>query len=242
MVFKDKEKALLYIRTSTGEQTPELQIKDCQTLAERLGLQITKITEDKVSGWKDVERENFENVKQAIQRKEIQHLIVWDLDRIYRNRKKLIAFFEFCKIYSCQIHSFRQNWLDTLNSIPEPFNEIMHSTMLQIMGWLAEDESNKKSDRIRLAVRKEDGKPTKSYKGNKWGRKTILTDRLISDILKLRTEGKSIRTIKKEVYAYDKNNNKIPVSVATIHSVLHNPVQKTSQRIQQEKPINNLIS
>ena len=111
-------------------------------------------------------------MKKLIKSGNIKHFIVWDLDRIYRNRIKLKQFFEFCKLYKCSVHSFRQGWLEKLHEIPEPFNEIMHDLMLNLMGWLAEDESKKKSERVKAAVRKKGG-ITKSYKGKKWGRKKL---------------------------------------------------------------------
>ena len=48
----------------------------------------------------------------------------------------------------------------------------MWDFMIQQAGEEAEEESRKKSERVKLAVRNEDG-VTKSYKGNKWGRKTM---------------------------------------------------------------------
>ncbi len=160
---------IIYLRTSTEEQNPENQLRDCKTLVKGE----FELIKEKQPAFKDKDRPNFERAKKLIKSGNIRHFIVWDLDRIYRNRIKLKQFFEFCKLYKCSIHSFRQKWLEQLHKIPEPFNEIMHDLMLNLMGWLAEDESKKKSERVKLAVRKKEGKPTKSYKGNKWGRKSL---------------------------------------------------------------------
>lgn len=159
---------IVYIRTSTEEQTPELQLKDCNILLEKLSIKDYEIISDKQSAWKDVDREGFDKIAKAIKSREVKNLICWDLDRLFRNRKKLIEFFQFCKIYKCKIYSARQDWLESLNKMPEPFNEIMFDLMLSIMGWLAEEESTKKSQRVKNAVVKEDG-ITKSYKGKRWG-------------------------------------------------------------------------
>lgn len=154
--------------------------------------------QDQQSAWKDYkERESFNKVKSLIKNKQANHLIVWDLDRIYRNRRKLIEFFEYCKLYGCKIHSARQEWLEQLNDMPSPWDEAIHDLMLHIMGWMAEDESNKKSARIKAATRKK-GDITISYKGNKWGRKKISTQK-INKILSAYSEGKSIRDISREL-------------------------------------------
>jgi len=187
--------AVIYVRTSTEEQTPENQIKDCHNIN---FWGTPEIIQDKQSAWKEKDRVGFEKLKKLISSKKVKHLIVWDLDRIYRNRKNLIKFFEFCKFYNCKVHSFRQGWLEKLHKIPEPFNEIMFNLMLQIMGWLAEEESTKKSDRVKLAVRKK-GNKTYSYRGNKWGRKGLST-RTKNRIKELRKDkGLSMREIAEEL-------------------------------------------
>ncbi len=210
---------IIYIRTSTEEQHPENQLKDCKTLVSG----DYELIEDKQSAWKEEkERDGFKIVKKLIKSRKIKHFIVWDLDRIYRNRIKLKEFFEYCKLYKCSIHSFRQRWLEEMYKMPEPFNEIMHDLMLNIMGWIAQDESDKKSQRVKAAIRKEDG-VTKSYKGNKWGRKSLKVD---GEILKLREEGKTIREIQQEVFYWDKNNHKKFVSVGYVHKILKGGIVK----------------
>ncbi len=204
---------IIYIRTSTEEQHPENQLKDCKILVK----EEYELIEDKQSAWKEEkERDGFNKAKKLIKSRKIKHFIVWDLDRIYRNRIKLKEFFEYCKLYKCSIHSFRQRWLEEMYKMPEPFNEIMHDLMLNIMGWIAQDESDKKSKRVKAAIRKVDG-VTKSYKGNKWGRKSLRVD---VEIFKLRKEGKTMREIQQEVFYWDKNNHKKFVSIGYVHKIL----------------------
>jgi len=203
----------VYIRTSTEEQEPETQIREIETIS---GKEYT-LFKDKQSAWKDnKERNEFESLRKEIENKKINDLYVWDLDRIFRNRKRLLAFFEFCKMYKCMIHSYRQQWLEQLITMPEPFNEMMYGFMLHMMGWIAEEESDKKSERVKKAVIRSSG-TTKSYKGNKWGRKEI-NKSVINQILNLR--GKPIREISKLVYYYDKNNNKKNVSPSFVHKII----------------------
>jgi DNA invertase Pin-like site-specific DNA recombinase len=161
---------VIYIRTSTDDQNPANQLADCEKL--NVWGEYIKI-EDMQSAWKDTtDRKEFNELIKLIKTRKVKHLIVWDLDRIYRNRLKLSAFFELCKINGCLIHSFRQGWLESINQIQPPFNDIMHTLMLSIMGWLAEEESTKKSERVKAAIRvRDDG--AYSYKGNKWGRDCV---------------------------------------------------------------------
>lgn len=188
-------KTIIYLRTSTEDQNPENQLKDCLSI-NNYGDAGQLI--DKQSAWKDnKERKSFDALRKMIFKKRVDHLIVWDLDRIYRNRKKLKEFFELCKISNCKIHSFRQQWLEEMNNIQPPFNEIIHNLMLQIMGWLAEEESTKKSERVKSAIRKKGG-VTISYKGNKWGRKALSTQKM-NQLRELSTQGKSLREMAREL-------------------------------------------
>ena len=194
--MKIEFETIIHIRTSTEEQNPQNQLKDCLFIyKEKWGKY--KLFEEKQSAWKDSIRDVFEEEKVLIKKGGIKHYICWDVDRIYRNRKRLISFFKFCKMHGCKIHSYRQQFFESLHTMPEPFNEAMFDFMLQMMGWFAEDESNKKSDRVKSAVRKR-GDITISYKGNKWGRKGISKQK-VSKIKELRNQGLSLREISKEL-------------------------------------------
>ena len=208
-------KIAIYIRTSTDEQNPENQLKDCLNLV----TEEYELFEDKQSAWKEhKEREGFDSLKKLIIRGKLRKLVVWDLDRIYRDRKNLVEFFKFCELNKCKIHSYRQKWLTQINNMPSPWNEIIHDLMIQIMGWLAQEESDKKSQRVRASMRmKEDG--VYSYKGNKWGRKRISLQ-ATKKILELREKGMSIRQICKEVKYSDKNNNMKNVSSGLVHKIV----------------------
>jgi len=207
---------VIYNRTSTDEQNPENQLKDCKSM---ISGQST-VFQEQISAWKDnIIRPEFNKIKNLIKNKQVTDLYVWDLDRLYRNRIKVKNFFEFCKAYNCQIHSFRQVWLEDIHKIPNPWNEIVYDLLINVMGWIAEDESTKKSQRVKSAIRKKRGK-TYSYKGNKWGRESNVTYRLIQEVLELKAKGESIREIAKKVYIYDKNRNKKNISKSLVHKIL----------------------
>ncbi len=225
------KQTIIYIRTSTEEQNPENQLKDCEALVTKLDLNDYEVLEEKESAWKDnVQREIFNSIKKSIEHNQIKNLLCWDLDRLFRNRKKLMQFFELCKIYNCKIYSVRQEWLEGINNIQEPFNEIVHNLMIQVMGWLAEEESQKKSDRVKSAVRKNKEGTTISYKKNKWGRKTIITKKLIESCKKLKEQGLDHRKIAEQVYYYDKNNNKKKISPSLVYKLLKENPEKVKEK------------
>jgi len=210
------KKTIIYLRTSTEEQNPENQKRECLSLVKS---EDYEILEEKQSAFKDNERKQFELIRAGIKKGEIKELIVWDWDRLFRNRKKLKEFFEFCKIYKCEIHSFRQKFFEDFYKIPSPFDEIIQELVLNLMGWLAEDESKKKSERVKSAIRKDKKGQTISYKGNVWGRKAI-SKKVNHEIIEARKKGLSIREISQSVFYWDKNNNKRKVSVGYVQKTL----------------------
>jgi DNA invertase Pin-like site-specific DNA recombinase len=117
--------------------------------------------------------------------------------------------------------------MDKNNSDNPIFNELLKGIfkaiwdfMIQQAGEQAEEESRKKSQRIKLAVRKVDGKKSVSYKGNKWGRKSI-SKKVDEEIIKLFKEDKTYREICQTVFYWNKNNHKKFVSMGYVSGVIN---------------------
>jgi DNA invertase Pin-like site-specific DNA recombinase len=205
----------VYIRTSTEDQEPENQIREIETISGKE----YNLFQDKQSAWKDdKDRPDFEKLRTKIKEHQVQELFVWDWDRLFRNRKKLREFFQFCSIYKCHVHSFRQGFFETFYKIPSPFDEIMQELFLNLLGWMAEDESIKKSSRVKAAVRIVNG-ITESYEGNKWGYHGV-GEEADKQIMELSKQGKTTREIAKEVFYWNKNRNKKYVSVGYVHKLI----------------------
>jgi len=207
-------KNVVYLRTSTEEQNPELQIQSILSLFDGDEYIVYK---EQQSAFKDKDRVEFERIKKLINKRAFTDLYVWDLDRLFRNRLNLVDFFKYCSMKGVKIHSYRQKWLEDLNKAPSPWNEIMSDLLVQIMGWMAEEESTKKSARVKNAIRHKDGK-TISYKGNKWGRKS-LPKQTKDKIIELHLQGESTRSISGKVLTW-KNGNSKNVSKSAVHKII----------------------
>lgn len=206
----------VYIRCSTNEQTPELQLTDISTM---VNLEDTEILNEKVSAYKDnVKRPIFEDLKLKIKKGSVDILYVWHLDRLYRNRQKLIEFLKFCRLYKTKVLSYNQKFLDVFLTMPPPFDEVMYDLMLQIIGWISEEESSTKSKRVKLSVRKE-LTGTYSHKGNKWGRKAF-PKQTLDRVIRLHNDGYSIRNISNQVNVYDKNKNSKNISKSSVQKII----------------------
>src|ERR1019366_8425977 len=98
-------KNTFYIRTSTSEQTPELQLRDL----EQICIDEHTVYKETHSAWKEnAKRPVFAKILELIEKGKIANIYVWDLDRIYRNRLRLKDFFLLCKQHNCKIHSYNQ--------------------------------------------------------------------------------------------------------------------------------------
>lgn len=203
---------VIYIRTSTTEQTPELQLKDIySTFPESRD---AKIYQEQVSAYKDnVRRPVFEEVTSLIDSGEITDLYVWDWDRLYRNYKKLNQFFALCKRNdvrgTVKVHSYGQLMFEQFVNLPEPFDTMLTDMMQTLTGFLGQSESKKKSDRIKMAVVKDQGVKTKSYKGNEWGRRADITEDQVMRMLEMRRQGLSYRQISSEMTRFDASKNMV---------------------------------
>ena len=167
-------KVVIYIRTSTNKQNPENQLSDCRSICRKeWGAPV--ILEDEESAFKeDSKRPGFGELLAMVKRGEVSHVVVWDFDRIYRRKDKFKEVLALFKAFKVQLHSYRQNWMEMVNNIPPPFDEIIYDMLISLFGWLAEEESRRKGDRIRAAIRVRRGVKM-SYKGNVWGRKPLST-------------------------------------------------------------------
>jgi len=221
---------VIYLRTSTEEQNPKLQLKDCIELAKKLGLNDYEVLEEYGSAFKDnVKRPVLDSIQKAIWKdKTVKNIIIWDFDRLFRNRIKTIEFIRNYGKIGLKVYSCRQDWFQAIEKMPIPFNEMMKDLMLQMIGWIAEEESQKKSDRIKNAVRKNKKGITVSYKGNRWGKK-LLSKVARQKILELHKEGYTMRMIAKNVTYADKNNNMKNVSLGIVHKTITENTLKNNE-------------
>jgi len=178
---------VIYLRTSTEEQTPENQLKDVQSLAPV----DAEILIEKASAWKNEERRPvFSVLRKDVLRGAVASICIWDLDRLYRNRKASVEFLRLCYAQGVAVRSYRQEWLSQIEKLPSPWNEIVREFLIQILSWLAEEESDKRSKRVKIAHQ--------NHSGNSWGRPKAEFNSYRAYQL-LFVDGLSIRAVAKEL-------------------------------------------
>ena len=178
-------KAAIYLRTSTEDQHPENQEKDCLDFAKNRGYEVEGIYLERLSGFKQLIRPEYEKVKEKARKGEIKAVIVWALDRWVRNRDTLMDDTVILRNYGCKIHSVKEAWLEAIN-IEGSLGKTIQEFLLGLMGSMAEMESQRKSERVKIAH--------KNHKGKKWGRPSTHTNKK-KIVWGLRMEGNTIRKI-----------------------------------------------
>lgn len=204
-------KCVIYLRTSTTEQTPEKQLNDCLLFAKSRGYEVLKVYTEQLSGYKtNIVRPMYEEIKTLAYEGKINAVIVWALDRWVRNRDTLLEDVTILRNYNCKLHSVNEQWLEAVN-IEGPLGKTIQDFLLGLVGSLAQLESKRKSERTIMAYNNRKGR---------WGRKGIpnVTKKKIIDLWLLKTP---IRAISKQVYYYDKNKHPKYVSVGVVHKIIN---------------------
>ena len=182
------QNAAIYLRTSTKEQNPENQLQDCIAFCQKMGVSDYEVFSEQKSAWRrENNREVFDDLVKDLEKKKYGLLVVWRYDRIYRNMKKFTRFMELMfMVHGVKVYSVKEEWItdlwdivnsDIVDTLPSPFDEVIKEqfllhwkTMIKIAGKIGQDESDKRSERTKSAVRRNKDGVTMSYKNNKWGR------------------------------------------------------------------------
>lgn len=231
--MENKEKAIIYNRVSTKEQSPELQVQACKEYVASKGWQLIDVLEEKASAYKDeTKRIIFNQMIERAKKNEFNHIVVWNMDRFSRQPEVevLNLIKNLSLLHNVEIHSVNGDlWSELVESIGklksmgfigEALTEFLEKLLRGFEFQRAHRESKVKSERVKLAVVKVDGNQTISYKGNVWGRRSIINERIIEEVLKLSSEGKKIREISNLVYYYDESRNKRPLSKSLVHKII----------------------
>jgi DNA invertase Pin-like site-specific DNA recombinase len=182
----------LYARVSTNGhgQDPEMQLRELREYADRRGWSVVEEYIDRgVSGAK-VSRPALNRLMADAQRRKIDTVLVWKLDRFARSLKHLVMAAEHFEELGVSFVSLREN-LDPTTP--------MGKAMFGMIGVMAELERSLIVERVRAGLR------NAKAKGKKLGRPRVFVDE--SKIEQLRASGASWRTIA----------NQLGIGVGTAH-------------------------
>lgn len=178
-------RAVIYTRTSTRQQRTASQLEALKPMVEKSGYDLVEIIEDVgVSGTrKGRQREGMAKVMEMVNRREIDVLCVYSVDRIGRSMSDVLSLVEELneKGVGLVIH---KNGIDTTTTYGR--------TLVGFFALVAQMERDFISSRIA------DGIAASKAKGTQFGRKTISKEK-IDAIRALRAQGKGMNYIAKHL-------------------------------------------
>jgi len=175
----------IYVRVSTLQQTTENQLLELYEICERNDWSVVEEYNETVSGTKGVDgRSELSRLLQDAQRKKFEKVVIWSVDRLGRSMKHLVMVLSQLKDLDVDIYSYKQG-IDTSTT--------MGSSFFHMVGIFAELENNMRSERQKIGIKRA------LKDGVKFGRKDVMDEDKEYQIYQLRSKGKSIRSIAKEV-------------------------------------------
>ena len=138
-----------------------------------------------ISGTKGVEeRSELERMLIDASRRKFDKVVIWSVDRVARSMKHLIQVLSQLDDLDIDIYSYKQG-IDTSTTMGKSF--------FHMVGIFAELENNLRSERQKIGIKRA------LDNGAQFGRKTIIDDLMISNVVQEREKGLSIRKIADEL-------------------------------------------
>jgi DNA invertase Pin-like site-specific DNA recombinase len=190
----------IYARVSTGEQTPDNQLRELRAVAVRMGWQVVEeFVDHGISGTKGRDRRPaYDRLYRAILRRELDLLMAWSVDRLGRSLQQLVALLSDLQAKGVDLYLHQQG-IDTTTPAG--------TAMFQMCGVFAQFERAMIQERVKAGLERA------RAQGKRLGRPRI-PDRVEQAIRAARQQGKGIKKIATE----------LRVGVSTVQRVVHEPV------------------
>lgn len=149
----NNNRAAIYVRVSTDEQTTDNQIPELLKIAQDRGLVIKHTYSEEVSAWRAGRQVQLKQLLIDASYHRYDYLLIWSMDRLSREGVgTLFRYVNTFKGYGCQVISCKEPWLESSG----PAGDLL----LAVTAWVAEFESKRRSERITAAMakRKAEGK------------------------------------------------------------------------------------
>ena len=190
-------RAVIYSRVSTNEQTVENQLRVLREVAEKRGLEVVReISDEGISGAKGRnERPGFDELIKGSVKNEWDIILVWDVSRLGRSLKHLVSFLEDIQSAHCDMY-IHQSGIDTSTASGK--------MMFGMLSVLSEFERSMIRERV-IA-----GQQRAVANGVKLGRKTNVNDGIITAVYHMRQNNVPIKRIAKD----------LQIGVGTVYKIL----------------------
>ncbi len=182
--------AATYARVSTTEQELEGQKREIMEYASRLGLNVVREFDEKVSGTGKVDRAQYDRLMREAEDldRKWSHLIVWALDRFSRADRFTRAIDAVLDLEAKGVafHSLKEPMLDTP---PDGQPNIGREILLAILPVIAKFEAIRHRERTQLAMAEIKSGRRRTRSGKPPGRPVRVTDEKVAEIVRWREKG-----------------------------------------------------
>ena len=189
----------IYARVSTGEQTPDNQLRELRAVAARMDWHIgAEYIDHGTSSAKGRDRRpGYDRLCDAIVRREIDLVMAWSVDRLGRSLQQLVALLSDLQARGVDLYLHQQG-IDTTTSAGK--------AMFQMCGVFAEFERAMIRERVRAGLQRA------RAQGKTLGRPRT-PEVVEARIRAARRQGKGIKKIASE----------LGIGVSTVQRVVHGP-------------------
>ncbi len=173
-------------------QDPRSQVRALRAAADRLAWRVVDVVELRQSAWDETSaREVQERVLEPIRAGRADTIMVWALDRLIRRDplETMLFINRLEKHYGAALYSLQEPFLSTASD-PE-----IRKLLLPIVAWIAEQESRRRSERVREKVRSKRIQAANLGERATWGRGRLATPKEISTVLEFGRRGRSVREV-----------------------------------------------
>ena len=179
-------RAVIYARVSTSHQNLDNQLLELRMVAQRMGVSVvTELTDDGISGAKGrTERPGFDKIFRMIQRREIDLIMSWSIDRLGRSIQDLVGFMKEIQATGVGLYIHQQ----AINT-STPAGRMIFG----IFSALGEYERELIRERINAGLARA------KAEGKKLGRPSNVNDSVKTSVRILREKGYSIHHIAREL-------------------------------------------
>jgi DNA invertase Pin-like site-specific DNA recombinase len=179
-------RAVLYARVSTSHQTVENQLLELRAAAQRMGARIVEeVTDNGISGTKGrADRPGFDRLFRMVQRREVDLVMSWSIDRIGRSIQDLVSFMKDVQAVGVDLYIHQQ----AINTAT-PAGRMVFG----IFSALGEYERELIRERINAGLARA------RAEGKKLGRPTSVNDSVRTSVRLLRDKGLSVHRIAKQL-------------------------------------------
>lgn len=143
----ERERAAIWLRVSTEEQTAANQLPALERMAAERGYEVVKTYTVEASAFKGRHNPALAQVVAAGRRREFTVLLVWSLDRLERGGVQA-TFETLSRLSNAGVRVISQAPGEDWTLYPAGFGDVM----LALLSWVAHQESVRRSERTRAGM------------------------------------------------------------------------------------------